>query len=179
MSEQIINEIKKFSPVVFVFVIICFFLPFVSFSCGGEKIITLSGVQLVTGTTVEEPSSPGDMFGRPQRESERVDPEPLAIIALVITIAGLGLSFIKNRKGAIAPAIAGGAAAISFLAMKYKIDREVLREAEGALQAEYNFGFWLAFLLLILAVVLNLFLFTKREKTISPGGEGPGEETLP
>lgn len=178
MSEQIINEIKKFSPVVFVFVIICFFLPFVSVSCGGEKIVTLSGVQLVTGTTVKAPSSSGSMFQRETTEKRETGREPLAIIALVITIAGLGLSFIKSRKSAIAPALAGGAAAISFLAMKYKIDREVLREAEGALQTEYNFGFWLAFLLSVVAVALNLFLFTKREKAVPPRSEEPGEETL-
>lgn len=130
--------------------------------------LTLSGIQLVTGTTVEEPSSPGDMFGRTKRESERVAPEPLAILALAVTLIGLGISFPKSRKTAIAPAIAGAAAAIFFLLLKNQIDNEVLREGEGVIQVEYNFGFWLAFLFSILAVISNLFLFMKKEGEIPP-----------
>ena len=158
--------IKKFSPVVFVIVLICFFLPFVTVSCGGEKMATLSGVQLITGTSVEGSGSSEDVFGT-KKETRKVDTEPLAIVALITTLAGLGLSFLKNRRSAIGPAIAGAATVIFLLLLKYKLDSDILTEGEGVLRMEYNFGFWLAFLFSIIAVALNLFLFMKRPKTVS------------
>jgi len=162
--------IKKLSPAIFVIILICFFLPFVSASCGGQKLVTLSGVQLVTGTTVEGSRPSEDIFGT-ERERQKVDAEPLAISALITTLVGLGLSFLKNRRSAIAPAIAGAATVILLLTLKYKLDNDVLKEGEGMIQIEYNFGFWLAFLFSILAVVLNLFLFMRRKGEISSEGE--------
>jgi len=162
--------IKKLSPAIFVIILICFFLPFVSASCGGQKLATLSGVQLVTGTTVEGARPSEDIF-RAEKATQKVDTEPLAISALITTLVGLGLSFLRARRSAIAPAIAGAATVILLLALKYKLDNDVLKEGEGMIQIEYNFGFWLAFLFSILAVALNLFLFMKRGREISPGSE--------
>ncbi|MBM3243119.1 hypothetical protein FJZ31_43220, partial [Candidatus Poribacteria bacterium] len=81
--------IKKLSPAIFVIILICFFLPFVSASCGGQKLATLSGVQLVTGTTVEGARPSEDIF-RAEKATQKVDTEPLAIAALITTLVGLG-----------------------------------------------------------------------------------------
>lgn len=172
-----VNKIKKFSPLIFVVILICFPLPFVTFSCGGEKMITLSGIQLITGTDLEKTRPPGDMFRQPsfgaRSKPERIGPEPFAIGAFTAAAIGLGLSFIRSRRSAIVPAIMGAITAGLLLALKNKIDSDVLREGEGALQVEYNSGFWLALLFSFLACGLNLFLFWKKEREIASNQDNP------
>ncbi|MBD3180857.1 hypothetical protein GF312_01095 [Candidatus Poribacteria bacterium] len=85
-----ITLIKKVSPSVFGIIVICFFMPFVNISCAGENIITLTGFQLITGTSIDQ----SDPFGRGQ--SEKVPPEPLGIAVFVCGILGLLLSFLEN-----------------------------------------------------------------------------------
>lgn len=47
-------RVRHVSPAAFGFVVLCFLLPFVTLSCPGGS-FTFSGVQLATGTTIEEP----------------------------------------------------------------------------------------------------------------------------
>lgn len=154
------EEIKRMSPAVYVVIFICFFLPFSHISCAGEKVATLTGVQLVTGTTIEGPSS---AFGE-KEETEKIDPEPLALLTLIITIIGFGVSFLEGRKSTLFAALVGGLGSVSLLCLKAKIDNEVLREGEGILRVEYGFGFWLILLLFLFAIGLNGFLFSKMKK---------------
>lgn len=77
---------RKLSPAAFVLALICFFLPFANFSCQGHQVATFSGIQLATGTTVKQPQ----VFGAPR--SQRVDPEPFAVLALLSVFIGAGLS---------------------------------------------------------------------------------------
>jgi len=154
------EEIKKFSPAIYGLVLICFFLPFTHISCAGEKVATLTGVQLVTGTTIEGPPS---AFGEKEK-SEKVEPEPLAILTLITAIIGFGVSFLKDRKSTLLTALIGGFGLISLLLLKSKIDNEVLRKGEGILRVEYGFGFWLVLLLFLCAIGLNGFLFSEIEE---------------
>lgn len=153
------NGFKKFSPAIFGIAIICFFLPFINVTCSGEKVATLTGIQLVTGTTIEQPS----MFGE-KKQVRKVEGEPLAILAFLSAIVGLGLSFLKSRKSSIAPAIMGIAGLILLLLLKAKLDNDILREGEGMLRLEYEIGFWLTFLLFLFAAGWNGFLFFRRER---------------
>lgn len=153
------NGLKKLSPVIFLIVIICFFLPFVNVSCEGTKVAALTGIQLVTGTEIEQPS----VFGEP-KQTEKADAEPFASAALLSAVLGLGLSFLKGRRSSIVPAILGVAGFVLLLLLKFKIDNEVLKEGEGMVQVEYGIGFWLAFLFLLFAAGWNGFLFSRRKK---------------
>ena len=169
---------KKFSPVIFVFVIICFFLPFVNFSCGGQKIASFTGIQLVIGAKVNQPPS---MFGestdmsrsfgmetsRPKtsKQGEKAQ-DSLIIAAFIIAIAGLALSFLKGKNSSIVPAILGVAGIIVLLIFKIKTDNEILREGGGAIQVEYVIGFWLTFLAFVLAALFNGFIFFSKEKPV-------------
>ena len=146
---------KKISPAVFGIIIICFFLPFMDVSCIGQKVMSFSGIQMVTGTTIQQPS----MFGE-KTKSQKVDPEPLAIATFACVIAGLLLSFIKNRKSAILPASCAGIGIATLLMLKSKIDSDVLKEGGGMIQVGYVFGFWSILLLLIIAVLLNGYVFS-------------------
>lgn len=169
------NEAKKFSPAVFGLAIICFFLPFTHISCSGERVATLTGIQLVTGTTIgnqetDSAQTNGGPFIRPSdvrpqdREDGKIDPEPLAIFALCSTIAGLWLSFRRGKEWAIATAVAGGVGLILLLLLKAKIDNDVLKEGEGIVQVEYAFGFWLLLVLFLSAIGLNAYLCLPENK---------------
>lgn len=153
------NVAKKFSPAIFGFVIICFFLPFIDITCSGQKIETLTGIQLVTGTTIERPS----LFGE-REKVEKVEGELLAILAFFSAVVGLGLSFLKSLKSSIAPAIAGVSGSILLLLLKAKLDNDMLREGLRMLRIEYAIGFWLTFLLFLFAAGWNWFLFLRRKK---------------
>jgi len=167
------NEAKKFSPAVFGVAIVCFFLPFTHISCLEERVATLTGIQLVTGTTMGEPETdsaqtnrnpftrPGDV--KPQdSKDDKVDAEPLAIFVLCSAIVGLLLSFGKDKKWTIATTIAGGIGLIFLLLLKAKIDNDVFKEGEGILQVEYAFGFWLLLVLLLCAIGLNAYFVVQQ-----------------
>ncbi len=79
-------ERKKVSTGLFGLAVICFFLPFTTVSCAGMEVITFSGTPLVTGTTV-------NITG----ESQRIDPSPFVIAALVAAVVDLGVSLANQR----------------------------------------------------------------------------------
>ncbi len=146
------SNAKKLSPAIFILVLICFFLPFVTFSCQAQKVLGLSGVQLVTGTSVPQPQ----MFGPPK--SEQMNAEPFAVLAFLCGILGLGLSFLRGRTGAIAPAAMGGLGAILLLALKSKIEGDVLNKSGGVIQVNYEVGFYMVLILFLAALALNIFV---------------------
>ena len=119
---------RKLSPAAFVFALICFFLPFVTFSCQGHEVASFSGIQLATGTTVKQPQ----MFGPPK--SEKFQPEPLAILALLSVVAGVGLSFLKGKRGAVGSALLAVAGVVLLAALKSKLDGEAASQGGGLIQ---------------------------------------------
>src|SRR5207245_11091900 len=106
---------KNASRAIFVLALISFFLPFVTFSCQGQKVATFSGIQLMTGTTIQQPQ----MFGSPKEQ--KMGAEPLAVLAFLCGIAGLAVSFFETRGRAIAPAIAGGHELLVIGALRFKV----------------------------------------------------------
>lgn len=146
---------SKVSPVIFLASILAFVLPFVTVSCGGQKVASLSGVQLATGTTVQQPQ----VFGPPQKQ--RVEPDPAAALAALCAILGLVLSFL-SIKNAIAPAIAGAMGALSLLFMKVRLDDQVVKQGHGMLQVSYEGGFVLTLMLLIAGAAWNAYLLSQR-----------------
>lgn len=102
-------------------VIAAFFLPFFGVSCEGMEVVTVSGADMVGGckpggmiAQAEEeqtrkrkqrmdnpdldgtgPSSEGGMSGH----VDNVEREPLAIVALVLIIAGFAAAWMRNRRG--------------------------------------------------------------------------------
>lgn len=146
---------SKVSPAIFIATILCFLFPFVSVSCGGQKVASFSGLQLATGTTVEQPQ----MFGPPQKQ--KVDPDPTAAVAALCATLGVVLSLLGSRI-AIAPAIAGAAGALSLLVMKSRMDNQVVNQGHGMLQVNYEAGYSLALILFVAGAVWNGYLFSRR-----------------
>lgn len=147
---------RKLSGAVLLLSLICFFLPFFTFSCQGHRVLTLSGVQLATGTTIQQPQ----MLGPPK--PQKINPEPLAILAVVSVIVGLGLSFLKGKKGAVGSGALAGLGAIFLLTLKSKIEGDVLKQAAGMIQVNSGMGFYLVLCLLLGAIGTNAYAFFAR-----------------
>jgi len=144
------ESLKKFSPVVFGIVLICFMLPWVNLSCEGHNPAAFSGIQLVTGTTVEQ-------------QNQKVKSEPLAVAILVLTVLGFALSFLKDNKSSIIPGIIGAAAFTLLLMLKSKIDTDASNQS---IQVQYAIGYWLVLISLIGAIVLNGYLYFYSKKQV-------------
>lgn len=145
------TQSKKLSPALFGLTLICFCMPFVTISCQEQKIMEFNGVQLATGTTIKQPT-----FNGPAKE-EKIAGNPLAGLAIVAGVVGLGTSFIKAKKAAVAPAGSGAAGSILLLMLKSTLDNEIVKQGQGLLLVNYGFGFWLAFLLFVASTIVNVY----------------------
>lgn len=154
------NPIKKISPALFGLILICFFLPFTTISCQNQPVLSLTGVQLATGTSIEQPNP----FGGAAKKQE-IPGNPLASIAFGSACAGLATSFVVSKKMAIIPSGIGAVGSVVLLLLKTKLDDEILRQGQGALRVEYGLGFWMSFLLFLSAALLNGYLFLESKKT--------------
>jgi hypothetical protein len=157
----------KLRPVFCAVALICFFLPFATVSCTAQNadIATLSGIQLVTGTEINADSSSSRGVGGGQ--AQRVDREPLAVLALLAVVVGLGLALWHTRVGAVAAGVAGIAAIAVLLALKSKIDHDVATSGQGLFTVRYQIGFYAVLLLCAGAAVFNLLLL----RNVAPTGQ--------
>ena len=143
-------QTQKAIPAVLLLALICFFLPFVSVSCQGGKLMTFSGMQLVTGTTVQEPQ----MFE--PAKPRKIESEPLAVLAFLCGLLGLVFSLVAKNKGKTVAAVLAGLGAVALLTLKSRVENEVLKEADGLLRADFETGYWGTLLLFVGAVGARL-----------------------
>jgi len=159
---------SKVSPAIFVVATLCFLLPFVTVSCNnGQKVASFTGVELATGTTVDQPQ----VFGSAQKK--HVDAEPLASVALLCAIAGIGLSFLGGRL-AIAPAASGILGALLLLLLQSKLNSDLSKEAQGMFRLDFEAGYVLALLFLIAGAAWNFYLFFQGRKPATVPAAPPG-----
>lgn len=159
------GERWKLRPTVFGVALVCFFLPFMTVSCRGQGVATATGLQLVTGFTIED----GGSSGRGQ-STQRQGSEPLAVLAFLAVLGGLGLSFLRSRAGAIGAAIAGAVCAFALFRLRAKIDAQLLEEGAGLFRVEYHIPFYLTLLLCFAAVGFNIYLLRTADESL---GESP------
>jgi hypothetical protein len=159
---------KKSVASLFLFVgsTLCFFLPFVTVSCGGIKAFTLTGQQLATGTTLSEPQA----FGPPQ--TQKIDADPFAAIAGLCGIAGIALSLI-GRSMAGGAAVSGGLGALSLFILRTKLGDQLQKQSQGMAQVNYESGYTLAVLLLIAGTAWNIYQLMQSKRTASVNASPP------
>ena len=157
---------SKVSPIIFALSTLCFLLPFVTVSCNGQKVASLTGVELATGTTVEQPQ----VFGPAQKK--RVGAEPLATLAALCAIAGIGLSFLGSRL-AIAPAVSGAAGALFLLLLQSKLNSDMSKEVQGAFRLDWEVGFVLVLLFFVAGAAWNSYQFFQSKKLVAAPGVSP------
>lgn len=132
----------------FVVGILCFVLPFLHISCDGNKVMQLTGVQLVTGFDMKNPMT---------EETSHNPSERLAVIALVALAVGAAFCVHAGRARAIVAAFSGGAALLALLLLKSRMDAQILKEASGMpISLDYLLGFWAVCLSSLAGTILSI-----------------------
>lgn len=154
---------KKISPAIFALAALFFFLPFVTVSCSGHEVATISGAGLLTGVKVPTGGT--------------TDPYPLAIILLIPAICGLifGLVFLKNKRVSLISAITGAAGFLATILIKLMIGHEASAEGLGT---SAQSGYYLMLLAYAAAAGLNGYMIT-RENSGAGRGVVPGRPVPP
>jgi hypothetical protein len=161
---------------------LCFFLPFISISCSGQRIATLTGVQLVTGAdiTVEAEQftqeledafgTPSDPEDAPASETEETDPSVWAIIALAAAVIGTIAGFVtKGRTRAVASFAAAVLGLVGLIGLRFDLQGDV-KEGEGLVVIDYRLGYWIAAVLfVVLAIAHGTLLRAGRTPEAGPG----------
>jgi hypothetical protein len=143
---------------------LCFLLPFVSVSCQGTKVFTLTGQQLATGSKISVPSA----FG--PSSQEQVKASPFATFALLCAITGAALSLFGQRM-IVGSTLSGGAGALSLMIMKAQLDSELQKQLGAAAQTSSEYGYSLTLLLFLSAAGWNVYqLFLKRHALTTGNG---------
>ncbi len=152
--------------------LLLFLLPWVTVSCGGQELVSMSGMDLATGSvTVRNPIT--GATGMPPGAGRGGDIFVIAAAALIL--AALALSFILRRSQAALMAMAGAAIAIALLCytVLIRIPGELRNRPAGEgggdaaalgmnaqqfaelIRIEIAAGFWLTLAALAAAIVLN------------------------
>jgi len=126
--------------------LVCFALPFASLSCGGSKIATASGFDLLRGPKITRAEAV------PKRVQRR-GPEPLAIAAAACAAVG-ALAFAGRRWTAALGFFTGIAGALALVFLKLRLDGQVTDQSRGLVKIVYEPGYWAAFVLLALAALV-------------------------
>ena len=147
-------ERSRLSGFSLVAVLALFALPFLTFSCGGIEIATVTGYDLVLGGEV---TADADFTGgEVEDESQPVDVEPLVVVALAAAVAGIVVAFaMKNARLAAA---LGAVGAIALFALQFTLSSDIdalEAEAEGLLSVGFGMGYWLSIAAFAAAAVLG------------------------
>jgi hypothetical protein len=160
---------KKISASMFALILICFFLPFMSLSCQGKDIVTMTGLQMATGVEIANPAATlGGSLGNAASAAkpQKIDGSVPMGLAFVTAAAGLAATLLlKDRfQKSLVPGVASGIGAIILLFVKSGADSEVMKQGSGMIQVSYGIGFYLALLLFITNAGVNGYQFMEERK---------------
>ena len=186
---------RLLSPAGFVLVILCFLFPFIAVSCQspvGSVSVEYTGNDLAFGGQPSISTSDGEV---PQESDvPPTTPQPLALLAYLLTIAGLFTTLIPALRVRLrTTAIIAGTTALFVIINENSTYSHIVSRLAGqsgnrfasgldsaATDAASNLvhtqaGFWLAMLLLLAITVLNIVeLVRTRAAPDAPGPPGPG-----
>ena len=117
-----------------------FLLPFISLSCSGQHLATVTGVQLVRGSEMSFHQTPFDAR---------------AAFALAMCVLGTLLSRTIAGTDRRIPALVGVAGTLALLAFKTTLDDEVLRHGHGVIRVQYEYGYYLSLGALVSATAVG------------------------
>ena len=165
------NRKSTASLLVFLGAVLCFFLPFVTISCGGVEGVKLSGQQLASGTSIKQERA----FGPPSMQP--IDANPVAALAWLSAITGLCLSF-AGRKMCKSASFSGGAGVLFLLILRSSLQARIEERTGGMATVHFNTGYVLALLLLLTGAVWNAYLlfWSRDNKILGPSALKASEE---
>lgn len=165
------KESNKFvSPALFLLVALCFFLPFVSFTCQGQRIATISGMELVTGTRIDKFQMENFNMQQDNTDTDKqreVKSEPLAAAALIFAVIGIIVSFIP-RYNKILSIVIGALGVMMLLFLRSSIGGQVTGDFDFKIvEISYEWGYYFALLFFAAGFALNLYLKISENKPVT------------
>ena len=170
--------------------LLCFVLPFVTVSCAGQTLVSMSGLDLATGS-IAPPTMPGAAPGAgAAAPATSYGVDIFVLIAAVLIIAALVATFVlPRRKAALAAMGACALAAVLlfydvFIRIPGKVEDQMessgatgatppagagaeyqqqLEQMQQAISVDPAIGFWLTLIALVAAIVLNKMVHGGRE----------------
>lgn len=167
------SDRRQLIPPAFGIAALCFFLTFCNLTCGGQRIASVTGINLIIGTELKPPDMfGGDMFGDEGGQIKHIDPNIWAIIAFGSALLGL-VAFIRRFKDEDRiGTYAGIAGFISLIILQITIQRMVNNQTEQVVEAEFQIGYWLSVIAFAAAAYLCYERFKKRTvvniETVNP-----------
>ena len=138
--------------------VVLFILPFIQVSCSGDKVLQLTGVQLVTGSEMQEPMS---------EKTKKIPPEPLSVAAIIALGIGAAFCISRGRVQSILAAIAGGVALVAMIVLKTRMDAEITKQTAGMpITVEYLAGFWGVCIAALAGLILSIMRVNEKRKDI-------------
>lgn len=141
------KKTKYISPAMFALIVLCFFLPFVTVSCENQQIASVSGIQLVTGTSIENQYT-GD--------KEEIPADTKVIVAFACAVAGIIIGFQKGKIKNGLSAILGAIGFIALILFRVGFDTRVAERGDGMLKAQFESGLWITMVLFIIATIAHV-----------------------
>jgi hypothetical protein len=153
----------RFAP--FALTVLSFALPFVEISCQGKKALALTGIELVTGTEIEQRDQ---LTGAVKKQ--KVESEGLFVAAAACTVAAAALCFASGAAGKLLPAVAGVVGIALMLFGKSRFDEKLAKEGQGVMANTWEIGFVLACVLLLIGTLVAGFhmLQSSQQKPSEP-----------
>lgn len=148
---------KKISSGLYFVAFVLFFTPWWSASCGGQKFLSVTGIQTATGVEVQ---SPGGM--------QKIPSAPAIIVAGMLIVIGIIAGLMIKDAKSIIPAFPGIIAGILLLIFKTKLDADAVKQGQGVVQVTFENGFWAAIFTAFAAAVVN---FLPENKTDNQAGK--------
>jgi len=131
--------------------IIAFLLPFVSLSCGGRKLITMTGTDMVIGTSFTETNP-----ATGESHTREINPNIYAIISILSLGAAISFSMKNDSMGRYLTAASSGVGTIFLFLLKSDVDQRVATRGNGLIAVDWQFGFWAVVLVAILSIVIAI-----------------------
>lgn len=156
----------------FVIALFVFLMPFLDIRCNEMSLKKINGVELATGYKIDSPGRSNSLFDGLDKNNDNQISEKgksesnlYALAALLIGLAGLGLSLL-NAKTAMSAAMASGAlAAAALIGLMIDIKRQVSsQQAEQSKDVVISVDFTVWFYLALLGFVAAAWFSYKRLK---------------
>ncbi|MDD2228520.1 MAG: hypothetical protein PHY48_03805 [Candidatus Cloacimonetes bacterium] len=167
----------KISALMYAIVIISFFMPFFMVSCEKTELMTIKGIQLVTGGKSELKvdnlfAGMGDNSEKEQKP-QKISAHPLAIIAIAVAVLALLSSFLLPRKMYFVPVIFSIMGVVFLYLLKGGMAAMLAKADTGMgsaldlskmLRVSPLYGFWVANAAFLGGALISLFLGIKKKE---------------
>lgn len=150
-SADNIASRRPLIPASFALTIIFFFFTFCDFKCGGQKIGSVTGIKLVTGTELTD----HDMFTGQETKGKEVPASIWAIFAFGAAIVGLGVFIIREKREALIGTGAGAVGVGSLIILQSVVKSALDKEAGGQIEVNFQFPYWGALIALGVAGLIS------------------------